>query len=46
LTLQACHLGCHVLALDLGEEADMGSVFNVLTEMVRGLAPQVATPTN
>jgi AcrR family transcriptional regulator len=40
LLLQACHVGCHVLQLDLGEETDLIPVFDTLAELLQRLAPQ------
>lgn len=43
LMLQACHVGCHVLALDLGKGTDLDPVFDVLAELLRRLAPAART---
>jgi AcrR family transcriptional regulator len=39
LLLQACHIGCHVLQLDLGEGTDLDPVFDVLADLLGRLAP-------
>jgi AcrR family transcriptional regulator len=43
-TLLACHLGCGVLALQLGDEVDTDAVYEIVYGMTKNVAPEANQP--